>query len=214
MVLSIFFLIMMYLLNGAVKSIFFGLLACIFFYKGNYFHKEKNFLIAMIIGNLLSILESFTIHAYDIADYIRRIFFVPASLFELYYRYFKGQPTFFLHSRISKLLGINKYNEYIPVLMGESKNSVANVGIFTEGFLSFGTIGVIISSIIFVYIIKYIKKRQLSPEYFGILFSYIYVINTSFIETLFITHGLLFYLIFARFVIPKEKHTIGEYSGS
>lgn len=207
-ILSVVYLVMMYLLNGALKSIFFGLLACIFFYKGEYFQKEKYFLKYMIVGNLLSLLEPFIMDSYFIADYMRRIFFVPAILFEAYYKYFKGQPTYFLHSRISKILGIQEFHEWIPHYIGEyvlgKKGLSANVGIFAEGFVSFGTIGVIISSIIFAYIIRYLNRRRLSPAYFGILFSYIYVINTSFIETLFITHGLLFYLIFARYVIPKE----------
>ena len=207
--LSIVFIIFMYLLNGALKSIIFGLFASIFFYKGDYIQKERRFLKTMIIGNLICIFEPIIKNSWIIGDYMRRIFFVPANLFEVYYKYFKEQHTFFLHSRISKLLGISKYNEWIPHFVGEyllgRKGLSANVGIFVEGFMSFGTFGVILMSLIFSYIVKYINRRQLSPAYFGMFFSFIYVINTSFIETLFLTHGLLFYLIFARFIIPKDK---------
>lgn len=208
-VLSVVSLLLMFLLTGAVKSILFGLAACIFFYKGNYRQKESRFLRTMIISNVCSVLEPLLRGSCIIADYMRRIFFVPANLFEVYYWHFIKQPTYFLHSRISKILGINEYSEWIPHVIGEQvlgrKGLSANVGIFVEGFLSFGTIGVIMASLVFAYIIKYLNRRQLSPAYFGILFTYIYVINTSFVETLFITHGLLFYLILARFIIPRRN---------
>lgn len=209
MVLSVINLIFMFLLNGALKSIFFGLIACIFFYKGEYFQKENYFLKTLILLNVFSILEPLIKGSYIVADYMRRIFFVPANLFEAYYWYFNKRPTYFLHSRISKMFRIDKYSEWIPYVIGEQvlgrKGLSANVGIFVEGFLSFGTFGVIVAALIFALIIRYLNKRHLDPAYFGILFAYIYVINTSFIETLFITHGLLFYLIFAKFIIPKEK---------
>ncbi|MED4351108.1 O-antigen ligase [Schinkia azotoformans] len=207
-------IIMMFLLNGAVKSVFFGLIACIFFYKGNYSFKEKFFLKAIIFGVLLSLFESI-FGSYRITDYMRRLFFVPPMLFQVYYEYFEMKPTFFLHSRIADILGISSsstapyLSSTIPhfiggEIMGKSGLS-ANVGIFVEGFFSFGTLGVIVMAIIFGFIINFINNRQLSPAYFGILFTFIYVINTSFIETLFITHGLLIYLFFAWFIIPKDK---------
>lgn len=209
MALSVVSLVFMFLLNGALKSIFFGLIASIFFYKGDYFQKENYFLKALILSNTFSVLEPLIKGSHVIADYMRRIFFVPANLFEAYYWYFNKKPTYFLHSRISKLLGINDYNEWIPYVIGEQvlgrKGMSANVGIFTEGFFSFGTIGVIIASIIFGLIIKFFNKRKTDPAYFGILFTYLYVINTSFLETLFITHGLLFYMIFAKYIIPKTS---------
>ena len=142
-----------------------------------------------------------------IADYIRRVFFVPPLLFETYYSYFARRPTYFLHSRLSKILGISEYNEWIPYIIGEQvlgrEGLNANVGVSVEGFVSFGAFGVLVASVVLAYIARYLNRRALSPAYFGMLFAYVYVINTSFIETLFVTHGLLFYLIFARFVIPK-----------
>ena len=219
MIVSIVSIIMMYLLNGALKSIFFGFLACVLFYKGTYYFKEKRFLLAMLLGTIMSLIEPLVNGTAIITDYMRRIFFVPAYLFQVYFDYFESQPTYFLHSRIAKILGYSLKNHSIsgtiPHFIGEEiigKTGLsANVGIFVEGFISFGTVGVIIASIIFGLIIKYLNKRSLSPAYFGMVFTYIYVINTSFIETLFITHGLLFYLIFALIIIPNytsEENTL------
>ena len=207
-IVSTISIIMMYLLNGALKSIIFGFLACIFFYKGDYAQKESRFLKTMVIGNLLCLLEVVINKTWLIADYMRRLFFVPARLFQVYYDYFNERHTYFLHSKLSKILGINAYEGSLSLFVGEQvldvKGLNANTGIFCEGFISFGTVGVIIAAMIFGLIILYLNRRKLSPSYFGIFFSFIYVINTSFLETLFITHGLLFYLIFAKFIIPKE----------
>lgn len=208
-IIAIITLLFMFLLNGALKSIVFGVVVAWFFYKGSYKKKEVRLLKTICIINMFSLLETFISKSCHIADYLRRVFFVPSALFETYFKIFNNNHTYFLHSRISKILGLNVVKEWIPLYIGENilgkKGLSANVGIFTEGFLSFGVLGVLMASIIFSMIIIYLNNRKLSPAYFGIFFAYIYVINTAFVETLFITHGLLFYLIFAKFVIPKEK---------
>ncbi len=208
-VLSLLSLALMFLLTGAVKSILFGFAACIFFYRGDYAQKEERFLKTAVILSILSPLEPMVARSCMIADYIRRVFFVPPFLFETYYSYFRRRPTCFLHSRLSKMLGVSEYSGWIPLMIGErvlgNPGLNANVGIFVEGFISFGAIGVMLASVVFAYIVRYINRRALSPAYFGIFFAYIYVINTSFLETLFVTHGFLFYLVFARFIIPKRR---------
>ncbi|WP_188454969.1 O-antigen polymerase [Virgibacillus oceani] len=205
-------IVMIFLLNGAVKSILIGFAASIFFIKGNYFKKNTFFLCALLITFSLSLFQYLTIGSYLIADYLRRVFFTPARLFQVYYDYFDDNFTFFKHSRVSKILGINDYEVFIPQFIGENvigtEGLSANVGIFTEGFLSFGTLGVVLSSVIFAFIIFVIKQLNFKPSYFGIVFSFIYVINTSFIETLFVTHGLLFLLIFGYFFIPSDKENL------
>jgi|SRR5690625_504324 len=202
-------IIFIFLLNGALKSILIGFLAAIFFLKGDYIQKKLRYLNALFLTFSIGIIENMVGGSYLIADYLRRIFFTPSRLFQVYYDYFNENYTYFNHSRIAKLLGVSEYDVFIPHFIGRyvmgREGLSANVGIFTEGFFSFGLYGVIISSIIFVFIIYMIRKSNIPPMYFGIVFSFLYVINTSFIETLFITHGLLFFIVFAYFVIPTQK---------
>ncbi|ASN04229.1 O-antigen polymerase [Virgibacillus necropolis] len=205
-------IIMIFLLNGALKSILIGFIAAIFFLGGSYNKKNSRFLIALFITFTVSLFQYSLSGSYLIADYIRRIFLTPAKLFQVYYDYFYENYTFFKHSSIAEILGVNEYDVFIPHFIGQSvlgrENLSANVGVFTEGFLSFGTLGVIFSSIIFVFLIYVIKQLNLSPSYFGIVFSFLYVINTAFIETLLFTHGLLFLLLFGFFFIPSDKGNI------
>lgn len=205
-------ILLVYLLNGAVKSVFFGFLSIIFFMKGSYKQKEKRFLRAILLGNIVGLLGYFKFEMVIINDYMRRIFFVPARLFQIYFDVFKENYTLFLHSKLSKLLGVNIIEGSLSLSIGEEiigkQGANANVGIFTEGFFSFGTVGVIIASIIFCLIIITIKKLKYDNTSFGIIFSYLYIINTSFIETLMVTHGLLFFIIFSYFFMPVEEECI------
>lgn len=202
-------IIMIFLLNGALKSIIIGFIAAIFFYSGSYLKKNYRFIVSIILLHLVSIIEFAMLDSYNIADYLRRIFFTPASLFQVYLNYFDENFTYFTHSRFVSIFGSTNYETYIPIFIGEQvlgvKNLSANVGIFVEGFFSFGSIGVIIVSLIFVLFILFLNKLDLKPEYFGIIFSYLYIINTSFIETLLLTHGLMFLFIFSIFFIPSSR---------
>lgn len=201
--------ILMFLLNGAVKSILFGLLCCLFFYFFKYKYKNLLYLIFLFVMTSLSILMKIIFNNITITDYLRRLFFTPANLFNVYHSYFSNSYTYFLHSRLAKLFNVNTIDGSLPLYIGEKvmgkEGLVANVGIFVEGYFSFGIFGVLFASLLFILIIWYLNKLNLSHRYFGIIFAYIYIINTSFVETLLITHGLIFLLIFGYFLIPKNE---------
>lgn len=201
--------ILMFLLNGAVKSVFFGIACAAFFVKGSYIQKEIRFLKYMLLVNVIAFVSYITMGSILINDYMRRIIFVPASLFDTYYNYYLGNFTYFNHSKLYSLLGISDREMPIGLFIGQfvlgKEGLNANTGIFVEGFLSFGTIGVIIFSAFFALLIFIIKKMDLDERYFGILFVYLYIVNTSFIETLLITHGLLFLMLSSAFLIPNSR---------
>lgn len=213
--MSLFSIISLYLLNGAVKSVFFGILCACFFIKGSYFEKEKRFLKFILSGNIVALLTYVSFESYLINDYFRRIFFVPADLFNTYYTYFNNNFTFFNHSRLFSLFGLTEQKMQVSRFIGEYVIGIeglnANTGIFVEGFISFGTVGVLLFSILFTIFIWVIKKMDFKESYFGIFFTYIYIINTSFIETLLITHGLLFLLFFSLIFIPRRDENLEKY---
>lgn len=164
---------------------------------------------------MLALLSFLSAGSYILNDYVRRIFFVPASLFNTYYNYFVENYTYFTHSKLYSFFGQSEWKIPISLFIGEQvigqKGLNANTGIIVEGFLSFGTIGVFISSLVFVLFLILVKKMNFNEKYFGVFFVYIYVINTSCIESLFITHGLLFLLIFSIYFIPKEEKEPREF---
>ena len=200
--------ISLYLLNGAVKSVFFGILVSLFFIKGNLIEKEKRFLRFFLLGNIIALFSFITLDSAFINDYIRRIIFVPANLYNIYFNHFYKNYTFFSHSKLYSIMGISERDVPIGIYIGENiigKDGLnANTGIFVEGFLSFGLIGVLFSSVIFTLFIILLKKLNTQESYFGIYFTYMYIINTSFIEPLLVSHGLLFLLFFAFVFFPKN----------
>lgn len=210
--ISLLAVIAMFLLNGAVKSVFFGILCAIFFISGNYIIKEIRFLRALLFTNILALFTFVFFDSYLINDYLRRIFFVPASLFNTYYKYFNENFTYFNHSKLFSVIGLTEREMPLGLFVGEyvigQKGLNANTGIFVEGFVSFGTLGVILISCVFASIIFIIKKLNTEEAYFGVFFVYVYIINTSFIEPLLLTHGLFFLIFFSAFFIPKKifKH--------
>lgn len=205
-------ILLIFLLNGAVKSILFGFLSCLFFLKGNHYKKTFRFLIALFSIMSMSVAIYYTLAIDIIADYIRRIFFLPAYLFQLFFTTFSNNFTHYSHTSVAKLFKVNNFEGSLTRMVGENilknENTNANVGIFTEGYISFGVIGVIFISMLFLLLIYILKKQNIKPVYFGIIFSYLYIVNTSFIETLLVTHGFLFLLIFSHYFIPQNQEQL------
>lgn len=202
------FIVLLFLLNGAVKSILIGALAAIAFYLFRYTIKNFMFVLMINMVFVFSLIENAIFGSYKLADYIRRIFYLPGYLFDVYYQEFHNNFTYYGQTILGVLLG-NKIDSNIASYIGEGvlgrKGMVANVGIFAEGYISLGIIGVFFATIALVILVFLLKSLDFSHHYFGIIFTYIYIINTSFLETLLITHGMLFLLIFGYFFIPKNN---------
>ncbi|MFS2235806.1 O-antigen polymerase [Staphylococcus hominis] len=203
------FIILLFLLNGAVKSILFGALATIVFYPFRYSVKNVLFIITINVFFAYSIISYRLFDSITMADYLRRIFYLPAYLFSIYKQTFSGNFTYYSQTILGSIFNIPNKIDNVAQFIGEQvlkqDGMVANAGIFVEGYISMGMIGVIINSLIFVLLIFILKCLDFKPQYFGIIFTYMYIINTSFLETLLITHGLLFLIIFGYFFIPTDN---------
>jgi len=199
-------------LCSATKSVLIGGILAFFFYLGDkWVDKFKLFLLLIIptitISFVLSVL--FDYHYFTDA-FVRRVFFVPPFLDNIYHQYFISQPTYWGHSPFGLGLHHLDYlnNESITRYVGERLVKVhdlnANIGILTEGYMSFGIIGVIIHSIAYAFIFMYLKLLKISPHYFGIIFAYIFYLNSSLLSTLLLTHGLIFLLIIFRVFLKNS----------
>ncbi len=199
-------------LCGALKSIFLGLIALIFFYKGRYFQKTAVMILFFICCSYIGIgMYLFFDSTVLINLPIRRVLIVPGELTSDYWLYFKDNLTYLSHSPFG--LGIVKYQYPIDIIhyYGEfvlgKPGSSPNVGIITEGLFSFGMIGGLLFGLIYVLILVYFDAIDLDPKYFGILFVYIYYLNTALLSTLLLTHGLFFLMIFSYFFLKKNERT-------
>lgn len=210
-------LILYLYLCGAVKSIFFGLIAVFIFYFGTYEEKIRRFLYVIIFFSYFGlIIYSFTKNIFLINVFIRRVIFTPAYLNSVYNSFFTDNFTFLTHSPLgflfSDVVNLPKIDGALSFFVGEkvlgAEGLNANVGIFTEGYISFGIVGIIIFAIIIGIIISYFRFINIDPKFFGIYFVYIYYFNTSFLSTLFMTHGLLFLMVISPFILKNERNDV------
>ena len=202
----------LYLSSGALKSVYLGILAAIFFYFGkSYRSKILIFLSAIILIMIVGILEYQITQHTSIQDFsIRRVFFIPPLMEDTYYSFFSlNEKTYYTHSLLS-FFGNYEYGMPISRYIGEivmgNEGFNANVGVIPDGFLSLGWPGVIINSILIAYTFLLLDRFKIDPKFFGIIFLYIYFFNTSFLGTLLLTHGYLFLLFFAFFSLKNDAN--------
>ena len=210
---AFFGIIVVFLTKGAQKDIVMGLLLILFCYivaKKRSYLKSLTYLTAgvSIAAAICSILyKLFKVPL--ITTYFRRLFFVGPALSQRYYEYFSVNSfTYYTHTRIGHYLFGS--GERVPLttwfgaeVIGSGVNS--NTGIFIEGFVSFGYIGVIIASIVFALICGYIAKLDMEPAFIGIWITMIYMFYFSLLDVLLLTHGLALFLVAAYFIIPKRS---------
>lgn len=204
-------------LCGGLKSILFGFLCIIFFYKGSYTKKLKNFVIVLFLAELLGIILYFAFQIDTIISIYRRLFVLPPRLNQYYVEFFNNDWTYYRHSGLSWIADPRLKGMDISHFVGEyvvKTGTNANTGIFVEGYYSFGLIGGFLYLIIPLAIISYLKNLNFNNKFYGIFFVYIYYFNTSIFSTLILTHGLLLFLIvFSVFVRNTETNKLVKKSG-
>ena len=200
-------------LCGALKSVFFGLISLFLFYKGDYPLKVIRFLKAISFFTYFGVAIALIFDNVFLLDiFIRRIFFVPAYLNTIYINHFSNNFTYLSHSPFGFGLVSNNFNGSLSMYVGEIvmglKGLNANVGVFTEGYISFGYFGLLLFGLLISLIFLFLKMIRIDSKYFGIVFIYIYYLNTAFLSTLLLTHGLMFFLIFSFLFLRKKKDNV------
>jgi hypothetical protein len=201
----------LYLASGASKSIYFGIFVALFFYLGNdYRSKLLIFVISLLLLMFLGLLE-YVVFDYSVLQYslIRRVFYIPPLMEDVYYTYFSNhEKTFYTHSILSFIDG-SDFGTSLPRFIGEEvmerEGLNANVGIVPDGYLSLGWIGVIINATLISFTFFLLDRMNIKPIYFGIIFSYIFYFNSASLGTFFLTHGYAFLLIFAFFCLKTDE---------
>jgi len=202
----------LYLASGAVKSVYFGIFMAIFFYFGQtYKIKLQTFIYLLIFLNIFGVLEYLLTNHSIIQDYtIRRVFFIPPLMEDVYYSFFStNEKTFYTHSILS-FIGESNYDLPLSRFIGEDiigrEGLNANVGVIPDGYLSLGWTGVLINSSIISYTFLLLDRMKIDIIFFGVIFTYIYYFNTAFLGTLLLTHGFLFLILFAFFCLKNYEN--------
>lgn len=211
-----FFCMIIYVyLCGALKSVFFGLIALLLFYPGSYHKKVITFLQGICFCTFFGVAIALGFDNVFLLDsFIRRLFFIPPYLNNVYVDYFTDNFTYLAHSAFN-IGGLdNTFGPSLSMYVGEKVMRLdgfnANVGVFTEGYISFGYIGSIIFAFCICCMFLWIKMNKIDSKYFGIVFVYIYYLNTSFISTLLLTHGLFFFLIFSTLFLREDINRVNK----
>lgn len=208
-VLSGFMIIFIFLV-GALKSVFIGMFAALLFYYGRDYLTKLYILIYLFLGLTVFGLIIFAIseNTFLVNSFVRRILFIPPMLDSYYYEIFKNRPLFWSHNELGSLFIdyplLKPPNMYVGEDILNKRGMSANVGIITEGYFSFHFIGVFLHSIILGFILIFLKRINIKPMFFGIVFVYIYYINTSFFTVLMLTHGFFFFMVYAYLFLNRN----------
>lgn len=205
----IILILFIFLASGAVKSIFFGVICVlVFYFVENYRGKIYLFTFGCGFFSVLGILEYYILNSTILTDlFIRRIFFTPPRLEAVYYSFFNDNFTFYSHTFLRFLIEYPyelNLSRYIGEIIMGNPGSNANVGVIVDGYISLGWFGVLLHSIIISFFLKFLAQLDIPSKFFGIVFIYIYLLNTAFIGPFMITHGFLFFIVLSILIFKAD----------
>ena len=192
-------------LAGANKAIYFGLVLVLLFSFGTYFDKAKYFILFLGSVTILGLFEYFMNDSNFILMYsTRRLVFIPPIMDIIYFEFFDGRPIYWSESLLSKWI-IYPYHLFHSYLIGEvyfgTKEWNSNNGIFSDGFMNFGMVGVLVNCLIVAPLISFFLHLNISPRLFGIFFLLFISIISSALSTVFLTYGLFFLIFYSQFLL-------------
>ena len=203
-------IIVVYASTGALKSILAVIpISFLFVFAKDYASIQRRLVYIVYLLLCLPLLETYLVGSYFFTDLpARRLFFVPGLLENAYYLEFNGSPRLYLDSMLSFL---NSDPESLTKIVGGKyfgrPEMNANVGVLIDGFINLGLGGVILHGLTVYLIFALINGMKIPAHYFGIFFVFLYYLNTSFLGTLLLTHGLLFLLMFFYIARTKDEST-------
>lgn len=209
MVLALMYL---YVISGN-KIVYFTTIILIFFYYlgFSYISKVSNFFI-ITLGLLVvtPFLDNLVFGAPILGGtFVNRLLFIPALLSQWYFEFFDGNPYYFAESTFFNQLVESPYDMPIGFLLTKiywgEPTVYANNGIVSDGFMNLGYIGVVLFSIIFTTLFTLFNSLKLHIGYFGIFFSYVYLFLSAPLLSVFITGGVMIFIIKAILLLTNKN---------
>ncbi len=212
-VLYVLLLLYLFVISGNKFVYFTSITLLCFYYVGkDYTSKIKYFFIATIVLFLI-----FPVIDYSIikgvkpifsGTFVNRFLFIPSLLTQWYFEFFDGKPFYFAESHFFNQFVKSPYDLPVGFLISKTylntTDTYANNGIVSDGFMNLGYIGVALFSLIFSALFAFFNSLKLNKGYYGLYFSYVYLILSAPLLGSFITGGILLFIFLAIFII-KEK---------
>ena len=155
--------------------------------------------------------------------FARRTCIGPAQLSFYYFDFFEGKPLFLAATRIGSLFVDYPYPASPPYMIGLTyfggENIGANNGITADGFMNFGTFGILIWAAMLCFLLKLadavVYGRNPRVTY-GILLLSLYTLIEGYLLTTLVTHGLLLAYLLAYLTPPERTKAAnpGSFSSS
>lgn len=221
-VLSLFVQIIAFLSDGSKSTIFSILLAFIIakYFKGkkseDIFNNGKikfYILLGLFLVNFLGFIEYNVFNHSLLYNYfIRRLFFIPSLLNQYYYDYFSCHMVdLFRQSILGKIGFVSPYNTPIQKIIGtvyfSSQNMLANNGLFSDAYMNFGKLGVIVMPFLVVLALRFLDycSKNINPFYLiTVIISVSYIFLSSSFFTVLLTHGYLLLCLIMLYIIPRD----------
>jgi len=209
-----FFILIYLFLFGSHKSVLIGTFMVIFLYKLTYI-KTVSYLLKILI--IMVIVALFLVYAFDnefvMVHGVRRALIVPALLDVPYFHFFDDKPLYWSQSFMGRFIEY-PYDRMPPYLIGKNyfnlTKMASNNGLFSDGFMNAGMIGVIINIIIVAFTFSLLNQLNISNKFFGVIIWFFVVLMSSSLPTVILTHGGFVFVVLSVFFLKNTEISMDE----
>lgn len=204
--LGIFYLMLFYLF-GAHKTVYAGLLVVLIFYRFSFAQSVKYIVKYSSIFIVLFVLLAIIGYDYPWILSFRRIHFLPTLLDISYLDFFSEKPLLWSESILKSFIEY-PYDLRHTNLIGEvyfnNPDVSANNGLISDGFMNFGTAGVLINVVLVSGYFMVLNSLRIPSKYFGLFVLIIFSFISSSLFTVFLTHGAIALLLVSIFLLNDK----------
>lgn len=204
---GIFYLILFYLF-GAHKTVYVGLLVVLVFYRFSFVQSVKY--IIKYSSLLIVLVTIVAILGYDYPWILsfRRVHFIPTLLDICYLDFFEGNYLYWSESIFKNFIEY-PYDIRATNLIGKTyfnrPDMSANNGLISEGYMNFGSWGVLINTLIVGSYFAVLNSLKIPAKYFGLFVLTMFSFLSSSVFTVLLTHGGLALLVVSIFVLNNKS---------
>ena len=205
--LGVLYLILFYLF-GAHKAVYTGLIMVFVFYRLSYLNAIKKMIKwSNLLITLSAILAYFSFDGLWILLF-RRIHFLPGLMDVAYLDFFKNQPMYWSESILKNFITYPFDIRHTYMIGGKyfkHFDMAANNGLIADGYMNFGTTGVLINIFIISGYFMILNNLNISSKYFGLFLLAIFSFISSSVFTVFLTHGAFALLLISIFMLNEKN---------
>ncbi len=214
-VLYFFILLYLFVISGNKFVYFTSIILVYFYYIGKDYQAKIQyiFLFNLLLFMIFPLLDYGFIKAEKpilAGTFVNRFLFIPALLTQWYFDFFDGKPFYFAESHFFNQFVKSPYDMPVGFLISKTylntTDTYANNGIVSDGFMNLGYWGVGLFSLVFSALFAVFNSLKLHVGYYGLFFSYIYMILSAPLLSCFITGGILLFIFLAIFILREKEH--------